>query len=467
MIKRKYVIRLMMVSWLFAISAIALSLSNSKSSALGDCSLGYKVQPTSIVQNGNFATSPGDVWPLGSNGTSAVTPGNYYSGGSFYSQMANVGDYRYANQVLQVSPLIYANSFSIQSGNINYTDTGSPDNQSISNVNQFDFPGDATNSISASNTYIYMNGNMLGGGTEYLLWEQDVTGLTVGTEYVFHTYVSNTLEGVNVDDPVITLKIGGTTALPDGTSIVGPVSIDEASTSNTSALDGWQRVAFNFTATATTEKLKVIDSAVSDNGDDFAMTATGLSECVPLPDLTPTIAAVGEPVLGSSIPVTVTVTNVSPTTTTNDSTISILLPEGTSVNGGAAGPVTITGNNAGNWVCQSNADNPNQVIVCETSTLIVNGDPGKQEFNFDLDISANTTETEFPLAIVVGNIDDENPVNDENQDQFVLGAITPAPAPKTPNTGLLSDRKSYISIAAVVTIMAFVIKKRLQLHNNR
>lgn len=237
--------------------------------AVGECSNPTdEPVPTGIVQNGNFTIAPADVNPPGNQGYDNVTTYNYANAG-FYSQVQFVGPNNYPRDIIP-----YRNQFSIMSGSFD----------DAAELSQLPFPGDFANGVPPTNTWFYSNGNALIGG-EYLNWEQDVSGLSAGTEYVFVAYISSVVERANPPhDPTMSLKIGGTTGLPDGTTILDDVVLTEAATSNSQPLNGWQRVAFRFTATGPTEKLKITDSSPGINGDDFAMTAVSLQMCVPIKD---------------------------------------------------------------------------------------------------------------------------------------------------------------------------------------
>lgn len=377
------------------ISAGLVSLSPARVSAQGECSVGFYPKNTSLITNGDFATVPTDITPGGDPGTSFSSPGFFYSNANFYSQMANMGTDIYPDDT---GPI---NAFSAQVGNY------------VGGIlNQVTFPGDPTYTVPASNTWLYTNGNAHN-GTEYLNWEQDVSGLVIGKKYVFVSYISNVIDPPqdSPDDPTMKLRIGGTSGLPDGTVAFGPTVLTEAGTSNASALNGWQRVAVSFTAANTTEKLKITDSSTGSDGDDFAMTAIQIQECAPSPDYGITLSHSAAPSTGSSFTETVTVDNAGNGDGDQADSLTLNLPTGYTVNGGASGSVTLT-NNASNYSCSSNGASP-QTITCSSATIIASG--GSQSFQFNLAVgSAASVSAQIQGSVVVAH--DEVSGNDTDTD---------------------------------------------------
>ena len=372
-----------------------------QASAAGECSTGFYPKITSLVRNGSFAVAPADVFPAGSAGDSNAVPGHNYADADFYSQMSNSG------YDLYPSDAGTKNVFSVQDGAF-FQPT----------LDQVPFPGDPLYSIPASNTWLYTNGNILN-GAEYLTWEQDVTGLAPNTQYVFVAYISNVIEPPfdAADDPTIRLRIGGTTGMPDGTVIGGPMVLTEAATANTQPLSGWQRVAFSFTTgpSQTTEKLKITDASPGWNGDDFAMTAINLSECVPVPDYAASLSHTGTPSQYGSYTQRVTVTNAGTTTPDDGHIVTITLPIGYTVNGGSAGPVTLTGTNGG-YTCTADGASP-QGLTCTATTSIPASQSRYVEFPVAIGASASANST--VNAAVVQQFD-EVPANDTATDVISL-----------------------------------------------
>lgn len=224
-----------------------------------NCGEGYVKLNTTLVKNGDFSLAitspaPGNTF-TGSNNSTAGT--NYYfSGGSFQAQADNSAG---------------------SSGHRFYIRTGNYTNGSI---NQDPFPGDPAFNVPATNTWIHHNGNNLGG--ERVLWDQNITGLINGKNYTFYFYVSNVYNSDDRDDsndPIINLRTGGTAGLPDGTLQLGPTTIYESATTNSQSLDGWVRFSYSFTASGTTQRLKITDSRIGTARDEIGLTAIGMTMC--------------------------------------------------------------------------------------------------------------------------------------------------------------------------------------------
>jgi hypothetical protein len=230
----------------------------------GGCGSGFVNVPTSLVTNGNFslALSPaaGNTFSPVNTSTSGIT--YTYTGGSFRSQSQ-----RHTDNTLPSTE----HGFSI----INSSTTW---NGGCCSISQNPFPGDSSYAVPASNTWMYHNGNDLGG--EYLLWEQTVTGLTVGQTYTFYFYATNMAEpgGCTSSDPLLNIRFGGTSGLPNGTLVSGSFQIPVAPTANATPLSGWQRIAYTFTATGTSQVIK-ITNAQTGACDDLGITAIGMSTC--------------------------------------------------------------------------------------------------------------------------------------------------------------------------------------------
>lgn len=290
---------------LFALGGVAVlsGLStvqppHAAAAGIGGCSQdGYFPRFTNLVKNGSFSTAPSDVAPAGSNGRNNTSPGHYYANAGFRSQMANAGYNVYPRDSNAAGTDVF-NIFSVQKGPFNGAESKHGDLRERGGavLNQIPFPGhmvvagNRDSEVPKVDTWLYTNGNAMPHNKmrniEYLTWEQDVSGLTVGKEYVFVAYISNVIEPPNDsrDDPTIRFRVGGTTGMPDGTVIGGPTVLTEANTGNKLPIGGWQRVAFPFKATSGTQKFKVTDASPGWFGDDFALTAIHISECVPMYD---------------------------------------------------------------------------------------------------------------------------------------------------------------------------------------
>jgi choice-of-anchor A domain-containing protein len=234
-----------------------------KSSTSSSCGTGYVTKNTTLITNGSFATtslSPGSGNSF--SGSCATTGLTYtYSGGNFKAQAQYSGNNVPANT---------ERSFSLISNAGTYT---------YGSVVQAPFPGDPTNKVAANTTFMYHNGNDL--GCEALVWEQTVTGLVIGKTYRFRAYVSNLINdaGLGYDDPIVKVRTGGTTGLPDGTIVVAATTLTEVLTANSAALNGWKRLEYAFTATGTSMTFKITDAQTSTNGDDLGLTAIGIDVC--------------------------------------------------------------------------------------------------------------------------------------------------------------------------------------------
>ena len=231
--------------------------------AAGTCGPGYLTVQTSLIRNGNFSTpiiSPaaGNVFSGDNN-----TPGIVYNfgTGSFTAQ----AEYKGTN----VKPT-GERGFSIINTTGAFVSTGS--------VNQLPFPGDPANSVTATDYFMYYNGNDLGGYA--VIWQQNITGLVLGKTYRFRFYVSNMVEPpAGLVNPEIRVYENGTDGLADGTMVAGPVTIDEVTSSNATALNGWKRIEYSFTATSVSTTLKIVNGSQGIVGNDLALTAIGIETC--------------------------------------------------------------------------------------------------------------------------------------------------------------------------------------------
>lgn len=145
------------------------------------------------------------------------------------------------------------------------------------------FPGDPANNVAAATNYLYSNGNVFP-SQEYIIWEQTLNNLVAGRWYTFSMYVNNAIEPPTntPDDPVVRLKLGGTSGLPNGTTVAGPTTLTEAATGSSQPMGGWIRVEHTFQATATTQIFKVTSAASGTWGDDFQMTQVNVVEYAPI-----------------------------------------------------------------------------------------------------------------------------------------------------------------------------------------
>jgi uncharacterized repeat protein (TIGR01451 family) len=135
-------------------------------------------------------------------------------------------------------------------------------------VAQSVFPGDAASNVAASTTWLYANGNAT--GSPYVVWQQTLAGLSVGTTYVVSAYVSNAQNpGGTATAPALQFWAGGA-------QVPGVYTVANESTT---VGDRWTRVQWSFVATANTVTLQLRDAAASVNGDDLALTQIAANAC--------------------------------------------------------------------------------------------------------------------------------------------------------------------------------------------
>lgn len=235
-----------------------------------ECFNGYNTVITNSLVNGSFTSTISNS--TGNTYTNGAGTTYNFSGGSFIAQT----DYRGTSATACArTNMAQGNAFAIVtlSGDT-YTGSGN-----CSAANQKKFPGDGAYNLPAQSNFMYVAGNTLT-GTEYLVYQQNISGLVIGNSYTFYFYVSNLREPANnAADPIIRIRMGGLDGFPDGTICYGPYLLTETETQNSAALNGWKRIAYNFTATATTAKLKITDAAFTTSGDEWGLTSIGLAEC--------------------------------------------------------------------------------------------------------------------------------------------------------------------------------------------
>lgn len=250
------------------------------------CPVGTVPSPINMLVNGDLAIEPAASDINAFPGRDNTTPGYFYSAANFYSQAQYRGRDALPSDAV-AGDWGTVNKFTINKGYVIKDIHFSPGDQ-----DQMPFPGDPANNVAQTDWWFYSNGNALGVGDpsgppqqEYLLWEQDLNNLEVGKTYTFSAYVSNVLElsggGADApDDPIVRLRVGGTTGMPDGTAVFGPYTMPEDETGNTKPLNGWKRVEYAFAATGSSMKFKFTSAAQGITGDDFGLTALGVNECI-------------------------------------------------------------------------------------------------------------------------------------------------------------------------------------------
>lgn len=266
----------LIVRGLYLLSILLLSNTNL---LWGQCMAGYEPTPSTLAisTNGNFAIQGGATGGGISNSPTyqnpATTVGTYNATSGIWSQARHITDGTYTN------PNSTYNVYSLMTGS-------KPANTFFTGSLLNSFPGDPANNVAPTETYFYSNGNVFGYGTqkEYVIWGQTLTNLVVGRQYTFSIYVNNAIQppANATDDPIVRLRIGGNPGLPDGTVVAGPTTLTETLTASTQPLQGWIRVAYAFTATATTATFKVTSAAPGEGGDDFQMTQVQIVACRPI-----------------------------------------------------------------------------------------------------------------------------------------------------------------------------------------
>lgn len=122
------------------------------------------------------------------------------------------------------------------------------------------------------------------------------------------------------------------------------------------------------------------------NGNDFVLDDISMTP-TPVADLQISKSHAGNFTTGSTGTYTLNVSNSGTAATSGAITVTDNLPSGLTVNGGAAGAVTISGANAANWSCNSNAASP-QVISCASSAAIAAS--ASSVFNFSVSVGLGT-----------------------------------------------------------------------------
>jgi gliding motility-associated-like protein len=221
-----------------------------------------------LISNGNFNQGvPTALTPV----PEFVLPGNSWGGGTWTSGVPYNGynvyptDTRIAIQrgVVTYAPIIPSDpavpQYSVPSG---------------FRVVQGPFGGDAPFGVSASDTYLYSNGNSL--GTAYVICRQTVSGLIPGRDYILVSYTSNAinplLDATNApEDAIMQFYVDGN---PVGEGYV--VYKDGDPRSGHGGVDLWDRRQVVFRATAPTAVFELRDAQLGINGDDFVITYAGV-----------------------------------------------------------------------------------------------------------------------------------------------------------------------------------------------
>ncbi|WP_181357286.1 hypothetical protein [Stenomitos frigidus] len=277
------------------------------------CPAGTREGATNFVTNGNFSTPPGAVV----NGTllqgnpAGFTAAVPYRGDGIYP------DDNGANGFNALGGL------SIQTGAINYLGgivIGQP------------FPGDASNAVAASNTYLYSNPNAAVSNPlvaqsafpDPVIWSQVVVGLRPNASYNFTAYFYNLLAPNAPGAPPIIRFLAG----PPG----GPIGafVPTLNGNAVATRQQWIRVQGSFRTLPgqTTLELRIQDQANTVIGDDFGLTAIGFKECIPILGVA---KQAGTPVQNAdgtyTIPYTLRVRNFAPASNTQFDLLNLQLTD--------------------------------------------------------------------------------------------------------------------------------------------
>jgi uncharacterized repeat protein (TIGR01451 family)/fimbrial isopeptide formation D2 family protein len=278
-------------------------------SAPAACPSGFAEQAGNLVVDDDFASAPNTQIPAGGPiGTGGFTSGLDYDGRDLYP----------ADQKI-----------TSQTGDKTYLPIGG----GVTIVAQSAFPGDPGRNVAATQNWVYSNGNNT--PNPYILLDKSITGLTVGRTYLFFTYVSNTITPGRTapTDPDVTffLAQGGGGFVQLG----APVNLPD----DPAGTDRWILVQQSFVATSTTAVLRVVDSAIGTDGDDFGITRLSLRECKQAADLAVDKTGPATAAQGSTVNYTLTATNPGAINVTAGGTLVDNVP------------ANITGVN---WTCTAN-----------------------------------------------------------------------------------------------------------------
>jgi uncharacterized repeat protein (TIGR01451 family) len=169
--------------------------------------------------------------------------------------------------------------------------------------------------------------------------------------------------------------------------------------------DGALTVSFTYAAVDAANQVDLTPATVS---MPFVLATAGS-------DLTISKTHTGNFTVGSTGTYSMSVGNSGGTATSGTITFTDTLPTGLTVNGGAAGAVTLGGTNGANWTCNSNAATP-QVITCTSSTVIAA--LGSSVFTFPVSVGLGTaigTNSITNTASVSGG-GQTNTANDSSSD---------------------------------------------------
>ena len=203
------------------------------------CPAGFVPSLTNLVTNGDFAT-------------------NAFASGATIGAL---------NTLQAVGP---ANNFvSQQSGSQAYFSNG---------VLQNPFPGDSTRNVAGGPNWLISNGKRP--APDYNVWQQTVSGLTVGRTYQYLTYMSNATRPTTASPtlPNLVLQVNGATLGSASATFAAPRSNNETGS------DTWTLVQGTFTAAAVTANLSIANlgpNTANETGDVAGITQINLRACLP------------------------------------------------------------------------------------------------------------------------------------------------------------------------------------------
>ena len=248
------------------------------------CTNGYVLgQPLGLVTNGDFSVNGGTTpfATLTASNNPTNDQGLLLPSIGFYSQARrgcnNCIVDGTATSMLDEDKF---NSITLQSGY----------NHLPSYLKVGDFQGESSFNVPAETTWALTNGNAFiswsptqNDGKEFVVWGQNVTGLTINQPYTFYFYLNNALSntfGSNFSEPYIRLRTGGSVGLPNG-NVAVDAGLISASDDAIDAQNGWRRYSYSFVASSTSMIFKITDHSDYYLGDDLAIAAIDLIQCIP------------------------------------------------------------------------------------------------------------------------------------------------------------------------------------------
>lgn len=206
------------------------------------------------------------------------------------------------------------------------------------------------------------DGNTYGGGVQFggvpgitEAIQKTIAGLTPGTAYAVEWYMmSDRVQGSATEDVWFDVTFCGTT-------------VESSRISFTRARE-WIREVRVFTANAASCALRFAARNPSGNNSNWIFLDSVAVSVARSSDLA--ITATGPAVVspGESGSVDVTVSNAGPDLGSAP-VVTYALPAGTSVNGGAAGPLTVGGADSASWTCSADGGTPQRIVCTRASAL--------------------------------------------------------------------------------------------------